>query len=64
MAKDEQAARKARAEGLREQIARITNHGAPGGEKPQRDSHTQIPARQSPREFVHERMRELDKKKP
>jgi hypothetical protein len=64
MAKDEEAARKARAERLREQIARIANPGVPAGEKLHGDSRTQTPARQSPREFVHERMRELDKKKP
>ena len=64
MAKDEEAARKARAESLRQRIARITNPCPPGGEKQPGDSRPQTPARQSPREFVHERMRELDKKKP
>ena len=71
MGKDEEQARKARAEKLRKQIARITDQpdttGEGQAEKPSQDSSTEDesknhPPSESPRDFVHRRMRELEKK--
>ena len=58
MAEDDEEARASRAEQLRQRISRLKEGGdaadspQPGGEK--HDSG------KSPREFIHERMRELD----
>ena len=70
--KDDAQARKARAESLRKQIARITDPKAGEGEESQ-DEHTPSQPSQgkkagtkpptSPRDFIHRRMSELDKKK-
>ena len=59
MATDDEAARKARAKALREQIDKVKQGGAApapatGGVPP-------TPAPETPAEFVHRRMRELDK---
>ncbi|HYR90040.1 MAG TPA: hypothetical protein VE422_38570 [Terriglobia bacterium] len=69
MTKDEQA-RKARAESLRKQINRIIRPDADAGEESQDqgnpskpDEKAETPRAESPRDFVHRRMRELDKKK-
>lgn len=61
MATEDEAARKSRAQRLREQIDQIKNPGTPGkgpgaGKKP-----AQTPS--SPRDFIHEKMRELDQQK-
>lgn len=64
MEKDDQAARRARAASLRERIARITNPDSSRGEKLRQDSPADTPSKESAREFVERRMRELDKKKP
>jgi len=59
MSNDDEAARKARARRLRDQIDQIAK-GEPEAEKSEQES---PPAgSESPREFVHRRMRELDKK--
>lgn len=63
MSTDDEAARKARAARLREQIARITKPDFSGDEELKEESRTSGPSRESPREFVERRMRELNKKK-
>lgn len=57
MATDDKTAKRARAESLRKRIGGLTQ-GAPSPARP--------PGSESPAEFVHRRMRELDKvpKKP
>jgi hypothetical protein len=63
MAKDDEAARKSRAEKLREQISKLKNQDDPGDEKEPshpEDSQTKTRSGESPRDFIHERMRELD----
>jgi hypothetical protein len=52
MADDDEKARKARAEGIRKQIESLKKPSAAGEQKP--------PAPETPAEFVHRRMRELD----
>ncbi len=60
MQEDDEAARKARAESLHRQIEKIRRgEKAPGSAKPEE---TPYPA-ESPAEFIHRRMRELDTKK-
>jgi hypothetical protein len=76
MADDDEAARKARAESLRQQIARLKpnqtkaveeseddsepDSSDPGSEKQAADK--EAPSGESPREFVQRKMRELDNK--
>ena len=62
---DDEAARKARAEGLRRQIARIKGRQSDASESSTEEDksepcETKSPPK-SPREFIKERMRELDK---
>ena len=64
MERDDQAARRAKAESLRERIAQITNPDSSRGEKLRQDLPARSPSKESPREFVERRMRELDKKEP
>jgi hypothetical protein len=52
MADDDEKARKARAEGIRKQIESLRKPSASGQQAP--------PAPETPAEFVHRRMRELD----
>jgi hypothetical protein len=52
MADDDEKARKARAEGIRKQIESLKKPSTGADEKP--------PAPETPAEFVHRRMRELD----
>jgi hypothetical protein len=68
MTTDDEAARQGRAEKLRKQISRLKHQdeaeeedaGLPQAE----DSQTEKPSAKSPRDFIHERMRELDEEKP
>lgn len=63
MAKDDEAARKSRAEELREQISKLKNQDDAGDEKEpsqSEDSQTKNRSGKSPRDFIRERMRELD----
>jgi hypothetical protein len=63
MAEDDEAARKSRAEKLRGQISRLKNHDDAGDEKEpsqSEDSQTKTRSGESPRDFIRERMRELD----
>lgn len=64
MDKDDAAARKARAERLRQQISNLVNKPdtAKGGDEKD-SSQESPPAKESPRDFIHRRMEELDKKK-
>ena len=76
MADDDEAARKARADSLRQQMASLklnqTKPAQPAEEDSETDSgvsdlkknatNKETPAKESPREFVHRRMRELEKK--
>ena len=70
MAKDEKA-RKSRAESLRNQIARLTEPKADAAtQRGQNEQTKQVPREgnmpatgESPRDFVHRRMRELKKKR-
>ena len=52
MADDDEKARKARAEGIRKQIESLKKPSAAEQQKP--------PAHETPAEFVHRRMREID----
>lgn len=61
MASDDDASRKARAERLRKQIARVTKKPARGQPVP---PPAEPPRPPSPREFVERRMRELRGPKP
>jgi len=73
MDKDDQAARKARAEKLRKQISRITGKpdSAQGRDEPEsaqdvtpeESAPGTHPASESPRDFIQRRMRELQEKK-
>jgi hypothetical protein len=65
MANDDEQARKARAEKLRKEIARLRNPKADDRKKSEKedDADTGSSAHESPREFVHRRMRELNKEK-
>jgi hypothetical protein len=58
MAADDEAARKARAQRLRKQIQHMATPEA-GSAKEEAPP----PTTESPREFIHRKMRELDKKK-
>ena len=73
MADDDEAARKARAESLRRQIANLKSGRTNPVEASENDSESEsngpektvdkdAPSGESPREFVHRRMRELDDK--
>jgi hypothetical protein len=74
MADDDEEARKARAASLREKIASLKPDQTKAVEGSEDDSETdnsgideqaaeeEAPSGESPREFVHRRMRELDKK--
>jgi hypothetical protein len=70
MDKDDEAARKARAERLRQQVSDLLNKSdaAPGrdetGASQETSESSQEPSssKESPREFIHRKMRELDKK--
>jgi len=62
MAKDDQAARDSKAEMLREQISRLKNQDNAGTEK--ESSSSENPQTKSPRDFVNERMREMDEEEP
>ena len=76
MADDDEAARKARAESLRQQIASLKPNQTNAVEESEDDSEPdgsdsrsekqaadkETPSDESPREFVHRRMRELDNK--
>ena len=62
MAKDDQAARDSKAEMLREQISRLKNQDNAGTEK--ESSSSENPQTKSPRDFVNERMREMDEEQP
>ena len=62
MAKDDQAARDSKAEKLREQISRLKNQDNAGTEK--ESSSSENPQTKSPRDFVNERMREMDEEEP
>ena len=58
MAEDDEGARASRADKLRERISRLKEGGDEGeSSEPEGEKHG---AGKSPREFVHERMRELD----
>ena len=59
MAKDDQAARDSKAEKLREQISKLKNQDNDGADK--ESSRPEGPQTKSPRDFVNERMREMDK---
>jgi len=73
MEKDDQAARKARAERLRKQIARIINKPdpAPDRDEPdssqdatsEGDSQSSHKVNESPRDFIQRRMREVKEKR-
>jgi hypothetical protein len=65
MAEDDEAARKSRADKLREQISRLKNRGDAGNEEETAQPGHAHPAK-SPRDFIEERMRELaeEEKRP
>jgi len=54
---DEEAARKIRAKHLKEQIDRLVTPG----KEPEKDVHEEGPTNESPREFIHRKMRERGK---
>ncbi len=58
MPKDDQAARKARAERLRKEIEELTSKDKDVEEAQK----SEAPKDESPRDFIQRRMRELDKK--
>jgi hypothetical protein len=61
MSTDDEAARKSKAEHLREQISKYKKKDDAGeGEESSDEPESKSPAGKSPREFIHERMRELD----
>lgn len=64
MAKDDEAARKSRAEKLREQIAGLKNQQDDDEKEAtgSKDSETKSDSDMSPRDFINKRMRELDTK--
>jgi len=53
----------ARAERLRKEIDKLTRPDSEQADKPSSDEADKDPAPMSPRDFIHKRMRELDKKK-
>jgi hypothetical protein len=57
MPEDDEAARKSRADKLREQISRLKNRGDAGGDKEASEPDDARPAK-SPRDFINEKMRE------
>jgi hypothetical protein len=61
-ATDDAAARKARAERLRERIEQLQR--GPATAKQEQAAPGAAPKHESPREFIERRMRELEKKKP
>jgi hypothetical protein len=61
MPEDDKAAQKARAESLHREIDKLKKGRGPAGAS--QDEATPPPAGESPAEFVHRKMRELDKKK-
>jgi hypothetical protein len=71
-AKDDKAARKSRADSLRERIGQLVRGDRLGGSecedesepsKENREGSAHTPRRESPREFIERRMRELERKK-
>jgi hypothetical protein len=60
MSTDDEAARKARAERLREEIDKLVS---PEGKPEEETGQPEAPPAESPRDFIHRRMRELDQKK-
>ena len=62
MDKDDQAARDSKAEQLRERISRLKNQDDAGAEKD--SSSSENAQTKSPRDFVNERMREMDEEEP
>jgi hypothetical protein len=71
-AKDDKAARKARADSLRERIGQLMRGGRLGGSqcedetepsKENRQGPAQTPRHENPREFIERKMRELERKK-
>ncbi|HET7269542.1 MAG TPA: hypothetical protein VFI90_00515 [Rubrobacter sp.] len=54
---DDEVARKIRAKRLKEQIDRLTTPG----KKPEEESREEGPANESPRDFIHRKMREWGK---
>jgi hypothetical protein len=71
--RDDEEARRARAASLRERIARLKSPNEGGGEAgddsetnsthaetPNEDAHADSPKHESPRDFIHRRMRELE----
>lgn len=75
--RDDEEARRAKAQSLRERIARLRSPGERAGGEADDDSETQsspgeatnerapadAPKHESPRDFIHRRMRELDEEK-
>jgi hypothetical protein len=64
--KDDKAARKSRADSLRERIEQLVRRDRLGGsqcEDETQPSKENRPRRESPREFIERRMRELERKK-
>jgi hypothetical protein len=61
-ATDDETARKARSENLRERIEQLQR--GPSTAKQEQDAPGAAPKHESPREFIERRMRELEKKKP
>ena len=63
MATDDEAARKERADKLRAQISRLKKpEESDASECAPEEPKSESPAGKSPRDFINERMRELDKK--
>jgi len=62
MAKDDQSAREKKAEELRQQISKLRNRDKATAEKESTGS--DAPQTKSPRDFVNERMREIDEEEP
>ncbi len=62
MAQDDEAARKSRAEKIREQISSLKNPDEVGDDKAPRspEDPNKSQGGKSPRDFIHERMRDLD----
>jgi len=60
MSSDDEAARKARAERLRKQIKGLKGQQAGGKEPRPKGGEGEEPPAESPREFIHRKMRDLD----
>lgn len=62
--RDDEEARRARAASLRERIARLKSPNEGGGEagddSETHSTHADTPKHESPRDFIHRRMRELE----